>query len=55
MAQVAIRANMASIIVDVHPCLCAFGLSLDSLLCPWGKEGSHLFDSHDPLPVVFLL
>ena len=29
MAQVAIRAAVAPVLVEVHPCLCASGVSLD--------------------------
>jgi len=54
VVQVAFQASVAPVVVQVHPCLCASSESLDSLLCQFGKEDSHLFDFPEPLPGVFL-
>jgi hypothetical protein len=53
MAQVAIWAAVASVLVKVHPCLCASTVSLDFLRCHFGKEGSCPFDFREQLPGVF--
>jgi len=52
VAQVAFWASVASVVVDVHPRLCTSCESVDSLLCHFGKEGSHPFDFPEPLPGV---
>jgi hypothetical protein len=53
LAQVAIRAAVGPVLVEVHPCLCASSMSLDFLWCHFGKEGSRPFDFREPLPGVF--
>jgi hypothetical protein len=53
MAQVALRAEMAHVVVDVHLCHCAYGVSVDCVRCHLGKEDSCLFDFREPLPGVF--
>jgi hypothetical protein len=53
MAQVAIRAKVVAVMVEVHPCLSASNVSLDCVRCHYGKEGSPPFDFREPLPVVF--
>ena len=63
MAQVAFRVEVALVLVsavlvrleEVRPCLCASSLSVDTLRCYCGKEGSRQFDFHKPLPGVVLL
>jgi len=55
MAQVAIRAAVKSLLVELQPFLCAFSVFLDFLLCHFGKEGSRPFDFREPLPGVFRL
>jgi hypothetical protein len=55
MPQVAFRAKVASVMDDVHPCLCASSISVDFLQCHFGKEGSHPFHFRKPLPAVFWL
>jgi hypothetical protein len=54
VAQVVFWAYMVLVVVEVHMCLCACSVSGDSLRCHFGKEGTHLFDFHVPLPGVFL-
>ena len=54
VAQVAFRAEVVLVMLEVHPCLCISSLMADSLLCHFGKEGSHLFDFHESLLGVFL-
>jgi hypothetical protein len=53
MAQVAIRAQVRPIMVEVHPCLCSSSMSVDCSRCHFGKEGSHPFDFREPLPGAF--
>jgi len=55
MVQVAFWAKVAPILVKVDLCLCVSSGSVNSLLCHFGKEGSHLFDFDEPLPGVILL
>jgi len=55
VTQVAFLADVACIVVEVHACLCASSMSVDSLLCQFGKERSRLFNFHKPLLGVFLL
>jgi hypothetical protein len=55
LAQVAIRAAVAPILVVVHPWLSASNVFLDLLWCNFGKEGSHLYVFREPLPGVFRL
>jgi hypothetical protein len=55
LAQVAIRAAVVPILVEVHPCLCASSVSLDFLRCNFGNFGNHPFDVREPLPGVFRL
>ena len=43
-------AEVALVVEEVHLCLCASSVSAESLLCHFGKEGSRLFDFHEPLP-----
>jgi hypothetical protein len=53
LAQVAIRAVVAPVLVEVHPCHCASSVSLDFLRCHFGKEGRRPFDFREQLPGVF--
>jgi len=55
MAQVAILAEVAPVLVEVHTCLGASSVVVDSLRCHFGKVGSHPFDFRKPLPGVFQL
>jgi hypothetical protein len=52
--KVAFWDDVAPVVVEVHLCLCASGLSVDSLLCHFDKEGSILCDFHEPLLGVYL-
>jgi len=54
MAQVAFWAEVAPVLVDMDPFLCTLSLSVDSLLCHFGKAGSQPFGVHKPLPGVLL-
>ena len=62
VAQVAIWVEVAFVLVsavsvgleEVHLFLCAFSMSVDSLLCHFGKDGSRQIDFHKPLPGVVL-
>jgi len=54
VAQVAFPVEMAPVLVEVHASLCASSLSVDALLCHFGKEGSCPCDFHKQLPVVYL-
>ena len=54
MVQVAFRAEVMPIAVEVHPDLCTSSVSVDSLLCHVGKEGSCSCEFHEPLLGVFL-
>ena len=40
LAQVAIRAAVAPVLVEVHPCLCASSVSGESSLSHFAKEDS---------------
>jgi hypothetical protein len=53
VAQLAFRAEVASVVVEVHSWLCVSSISVDSVVCHFGKEGSHLFDFHKQLPGGF--
>jgi len=39
---------------EVHPCLCASSVSVDSLQWHFGKNGSRRYDFHKPSPGVVL-
>jgi len=62
MAQVAVRVEVALVQVSAVPvrleevrlCHCASSVSVESLRCHFGKEGSCQFDFHKPLPGVVL-
>ena len=54
MMQVALRAEVAPVPLEVHPCLCTCRMSAESLLYRFGKEGSPLAEFHEPLPGVFI-
>jgi len=54
VGQVVFRASVAPVMVEVHLCLCASSVSVDSLLCHIRKEDCCLCDFHEPLPAVFL-
>jgi len=41
------------VVVEVYLCLCASSMPADSLLCHFGKEGSHPFDFQELLPGDF--
>ena len=47
-------AEVAPVVVEVHTCLCTSSVSANSLLCHFGKEGSHPFDFHELLPDVIV-
>jgi len=53
-AQVAFRASMVLVVVEVHLCLYPSNESVDTLLREYGKDDSPLFDFPQPLPCVFL-
>jgi hypothetical protein len=53
MAQVAIRAEVVAILVEVHLCLSASSESVDFVWCYLDKEGRSLFDIQAPLAGVF--
>jgi hypothetical protein len=53
LAQVAFWAELVPVVVAMHPCLCASSVSVDSLWCHFGKEGSYPCDFHEPLLGVF--
>jgi hypothetical protein len=55
VAQVVFRADVALVMVEVHPWLCISSMSVDSLPCNIGKEVSWPFDSHKPLPGAFTM
>jgi len=62
MAPVVFRVEVALVLVsavcvgpgEVCPCLCASSVSVNSLRCHFGKEGSRQFDCHKPSPGVIL-
>jgi len=54
VAQVAFRAKVALVMVEVHPCLCVSSVTTDYLLCHFDKEGRCPFDFHESLLGVFL-
>jgi len=53
MAQVAFRAEVAPVVLEVDSGLCASSVSVDVLGCHFGKDGSRLFDFRETLPGVF--
>jgi hypothetical protein len=55
VVQVVFRAKVALVVVEEHLCLCVSSVTADSLLCHFGKEGSHLCDFHESMLGVFLL
>ena len=54
VGQVVFRVSVAAVVVEAHPFLCTCSEYVDTLLCHFGNEDSHLFDVHEPLPGVFL-
>jgi len=54
LAQVAFRAKVVPVLVEVNPFLCASSISVDPLLCHFDKEGCLAFNFHESLPGVFL-
>jgi hypothetical protein len=52
MAQVVIRADVEPVLVEVHPYLGVYTMSVDSLQCNYDKEGSSPFDCRRPSPGV---
>jgi len=53
-AQLVFQVEMAPVLVEVHLCLWASSMSVDSLLCHFNKEGYHPVHCDKPLPGVFL-
>jgi hypothetical protein len=53
VAQVAFWVQVAPILVEVHPFLCASSMMVDSLRCKFRMEGSRRFRYPKPLPVWF--
>jgi hypothetical protein len=53
--EAALRAEVLPVLLEVWRFLCATSVSVDSLLCHFGMEGSRVFDFYKPLPGVFLL
>jgi len=62
VAQLALEMHMVLVqvsagcigLVEIHPFLCAFSMSADSLLCNVGKECSHPCGFHEALPGVII-
>ena len=52
--QVAFRAQVRPVLVEVHQLLCASSMSVDSSRCHFGKESSRPIPFHEPLPGNFL-
>jgi hypothetical protein len=55
VVQVVLWAEVVPVVEEVHRCLCTPGMSVDSLLCQLGNEGSGPFEIHEPLLGVVLL
>jgi hypothetical protein len=55
MAEVVFRAEVMSVVVEVHQSICASSVTVDDLRCHCGKEGSCPFDFREPLLGVFRL
>jgi hypothetical protein len=53
VAQVAFWVQVAPILVEVHPFLCASSMMVASLRCKFRMEGSRRFRYPKPLPVWF--
>ena len=49
VVQVAFRAGVVQALLGVHPFLCASSVSVDPLLCRFGKKGSCGFDLEEQL------
>ena len=54
VTQVAFRASVVPIVVEVHPCLCASTVCVDSLVCQFAEHDSRPFDFPKPLLGVIL-
>jgi hypothetical protein len=53
VVQVAFGAEVALVVVVVHPCICVSSMTVHSLLCHFEKEDGRPFDFPDSLPGVF--
>jgi hypothetical protein len=52
VAQMALRADVRPVLVELRPFLCASSWSADSLMYNFDMEGSRPYDLGKPLPVV---
>jgi hypothetical protein len=52
-AEMAFRAEVPPVLVEVRRFLCASSVSADSLLYYFGMEGSRPYDCYKPLQGVF--
>jgi hypothetical protein len=52
-AQVAFRAEVVPVVLEVDPCVFAFSVFMDVLLCRFAQGGTHQDDFRKQLPGVF--